>query len=357
MGQPDTTDATATAGKDAREAKSLGDRPTMALLGMIHGYWNTQVVRAAADLRLADHLAAGPLTADEVAAIESSDSRATYRLMRACAGLGLLAYDGDGRFSVTPAGALLGSGVPGSLRDHALAFGAPGHWLPWGQLPEAVRKGSSQAAAVLGADLFDYLAGQPEESAQFSASMEALTGALAADAARLIDVAGASLAVDVGGGTGQLIRELMRINDGLRGMVLDLPAAADAALHAAEADGLGARFSAVHGDFFAAVPAADLYLLKAVLHDWDDESCVRILRNCRDAARPGARAVVIENVIRDLARDRFTPMLDMNMLACTSGEERDLASYDRLFAASGWERAAVHGLPGGRSLLELRAIG
>jgi hypothetical protein len=131
MGQPGM--------KDAGEAspprdKSLGDRPTMALLGMIHGYWNSQVVRAAADLRLADHLADGPRTAEEVADLESSDPHATYRLMRACAGLGLLASDGDGRFSVTPAGALLQSGVPGSLRDHALAFGAPGHWLPWGQL-------------------------------------------------------------------------------------------------------------------------------------------------------------------------------------------------------------------------------
>src|ERR1700728_2076707 len=221
MGKPDTRDAAETA---AREDKSLGDRPTMALLGMIHGYWNTQVVRAAADLRLADHLADGPLTAGEVADLESSDPRATYRLMRACVGLGLLTHEGDGRFSVTPAGALLGTCVPGSLRDHALAFGAPGHWLPWGQLPEAVRKGATQAAAVLGNDLFGYLAGQPEESAQFSASMEALTGALAADAARLIDVTGVSLAVDVGGGTGQLVRELMRGNAGVHGMVLDLPA-------------------------------------------------------------------------------------------------------------------------------------
>src|SRR5580692_3045920 len=354
MGQPDVADATEA---DGRKDKSLGGRDTMALLGMIHGYWNSQVVRAAADLRLADHLAAGARTAEDVAGLESSDPLATYRLMRACAGLGLLGYEGDGRFSVAPAGALLGSGVPGSLRDHALAFGAPGHWLPWGQLPEAVRKGVTQAPAVLGDELFGYLAGQPEESAQFSASMEALTGALAADAARLIDAAGVSLAVDVGGGTGQLVRELMRGNAGVHGMVLDLPAAADAALQAAEADGLGHRFSAVHGDFFASVPAADLYLLKAVLHDWDDESCVRILRNCRDAARPGARAVVIENVIRDLTRDRFTPMLDMNMLAVTTGEERDMASYDALFAASGWQRTAVHGLPGGRSLLELRAVG
>jgi O-methyltransferase domain/Dimerisation domain len=351
MGQPDIEDAKAAG---AGKGKSLGGRDTMALLGMIHGYWNSQVVRAAADLRLADHLAAGARTAEDVAGLESSDPLATYRLMRACAGLGLLAYEGDGRFSVTPAGALLQSGAPGSLRDHALAFGAPGHWLPWGQLPEAVRKGGTQAAAVLGADLFDYLAGQPEEAAQFAASMQALTGAIAADAAQVIDASGASLAVDVGGGTGELVRALMRANGGLQGLVLDFPDAADSARQAAEAEGLGTRFSAVAGDFFAAVPDADLYLLKAILHDWDDDSCVRILRNCREAARPGARVIVIENVIRDLTRDRFATLLDMNMLAVTTGQERDLAAYDELFAASGWQRTAVHALPGARSLLELR---
>jgi SAM-dependent methyltransferase len=351
MGYPDGPDAEETGGK---KDKSLGDRQTMALLGMIHGYWISQVVRAAADLRLADHLAGSPLTADEVAGLESSDPLTTGRLMRTCAALGLLARGDDGRFAVTPTGALLQSGVPGSLRDHALAFGAPGHWLPWGQLPEAVRKGGTQAPAVLGAGLFDYLAGQPEEAAQFAASMEALTGSLAADAARVIDVTGVSLAVDVGGGTGQLVRELLRANDGLSGMVLDLPQAAAAAREAAEAEGLGARFSAQAGDFFAAAPAADLYLLKAVLHDWDDDSCVRILRNCRAAARPGARLIVIENVIRDLARDRFATLLDMNMLAVTTGQERDLAAYDALFAASGWRRTAVYALPGARSLLDLR---
>jgi len=352
MGQPDAADARETG---AKEDKSLGDRDTMALLGLIHGYWNSQVVRAAADLRLADHLAGGALTAADVAGLESSDPATTYRLMRACAGLGLLAYDGDGRFAVTPMGALLTTGVPGSLRDHALVFGAPGHWLPWGRLPEAVRKGGTQAADVLGADLFDYLAGQPEEAAQFAASMEALTGGVAVDAVQVIDASGVSLAVDVGGGTGELVRELMRANDGLRGQVLDLPQAAAAAQQAAEAEGLGSRFSGVAGDFFAEVPAADLYLLKAVLHDWDDDSCVRILRNCREAARPGARMVVIENVIRAPARDRFAALLDMNMLAVTSGQERELAEYDALFAASGWQRTAVRALPGARSLLELRA--
>lgn len=352
MVQTEQADAGESGGK---KDKSLGGRDTMALLGMIHGYWNTQVVRAAADLRLADHLAGGPLTAKEVASLESSDPHTTYRLMRTCVGLGLLDDAGDGRFSVTSIGALLQSDVPGSLRDQALAFGAPGHWLPWGQLPEAVRAGGTQAAAVLGADLFEYLAGQPEEEAQFAAAMEALTGSLAADAARAIDVSGASLAVDVGGGTGILVRELLRVNSGLSGLVLDLPQAAAAARQAAEAEGLGRRFSAAAGDFFTSVPAADLYLLKAILHDWDDDACVRILRNCREAARPGARLFVIENVIRDLTRDRFGTLLDMNMLAVTSGQERDLAEYDALFAASGWQRTAMSTLPGARQLMELRA--
>jgi hypothetical protein len=149
----------------------------------------------------------------------------------------------------------------------------------------------------------------------------------------------------------------MRAHSGLRGMVFDLPHAAAAAGQAAEADGMGDRFTAVAGDFFAEVPGADLYLLKAILHDWDDDSCVRILRNCRAASWPGARVIVIENVVRDPGRDRFATLLDMNMLAVTTGQERELAEYDRLFAASGWQRTAMHALPGARSLLELGAAG
>jgi hypothetical protein len=187
--------------------------------------------------------------------------------------------------------------------------------------------------------------------------MAEITATNAVDAAGVVDTTGVSLAVDVGGATGEVVRGLMRANDQLHGMVLDLPQAAAAAREAAQEDGLSDRFSAVSGDFFAEVPAADLYLLKAILHDWDDDACVRILRNCREAARPGARLMVIENVILDPARDRFAALLDMNMLAVSTGQERDLAAYDTLFAASGWKRTAVHPLSGARSLLEMETIG
>ena len=326
----------------------------VALLEMINGYWVSQIVRAAADLRLADHLADGVRTAAEVAERESSDPATTYRLMRACAAIGLLSLDQGGRFSVTSLGGLLRSGVPGSMRDSALAFTAPGHWLPWGRLPDAVRQGGTQARAVLGADAFEYLAGQPAEERWFAAAMASVTSAMAAQAARVIDTGGVSLAVDIGGGTGELVRALMHANLALRGHVTDLPQVVDAALRAAEAEGLGDRFTAAAGDFFTEVPGADLYLLRSVLHDWDDESCVRILRNCRAAAQPGARLLVLENVIGEPGRDRFAALLDMNMLAVTGGQERHLTGYDSLAAASGWTRTEVLALPGSRSILEYR---
>jgi hypothetical protein len=165
----------------------------VALLEMINGYWVSQIVRAAADLRLADHLTDGARTAAEVTGRESSDPAATYRLMRACAAIGLLGLDRDGRFSVTPLGSLLRSEIPGSMRDSALAFTAPGHWLPWGRLPDAVRQGSTQARAVLSADAFEYLAGQPAEERWFAAAMASVTGAMASQAARVIGTAGRDL--------------------------------------------------------------------------------------------------------------------------------------------------------------------
>ncbi|PZG22228.1 methyltransferase [Nonomuraea aridisoli] len=153
-----------------------------------------------------------------------------------------------------------------------------------------------------------------------------------------IDTTGISLVVDVGGGSGALVRGLLAAHPELRGISLDLAHATPGAQEAGDKDGLGDRFTAVTGDFFDSVPAADLYLLKTILHDWDDEDCVKILRNCRASARPGARALVVENIIGPLGTPGFEPLADMHMLAMLPGQERDLAEFDALYAASGWRR-------------------
>ncbi|WP_090769985.1 methyltransferase [Nonomuraea maritima] len=312
------------------------------LLQMISGHAVAQIVRTAATLSIVDHVAAGARTADEVAARAATHPATTYRLMRACASIGLLAHEGDGEFATTPMGELLREGVPGSLRDTTLHLAGYSTWLSWAYLPDAVREGRSQVRRALGTDQFTYFAQHPDEGDAFAASGASMSEVVAAEAASLLDLSGISSAVDVGGANGRLVLGLMREHPELRGVVLDLPHVTGAAARAAAALGLSDRFSVVDGDFFDAVPAADLYLLKWILHDWDDEACVRVLRNCRAAARPGARAVVFEAVLGEVGTPDFGAVADLNMLSVTDGgRERHLHEYDALFEAAGWRRVSA----------------
>jgi hypothetical protein len=328
-----------------------------ALLDMITGAWVSQITRATALLNIPDHLADGAETSEEIAARENGDPRAVYRLMRAAASAGLLAPAGDHRFTLTSRGHMLRSGVPGSMRALALAQTAHAHWRSWERFPDAVRKGVSQTRAALGAELFEYFA-QPEnaeEAELFAAAMGDLSGLVTQGAVAAVDTAGVSTIVDVGGAHGDFVLGLMGADPRLQGQVLDLPHVVEGARRAAEKAGLADRFTAVAGDFFSDVPPADLYLLKMILHDWDDAQCTTILRNCRSAVRTGGRALVVEMVIGELGAPDFATRVDMNMLNVTRGMERDLAEYDALFAASGWRRTATYPVGGGYSVLELSA--
>jgi O-methyltransferase domain len=329
-----------------------------SLMDLTIGVVRVQILHAVAALHIADHLADGAETAEEVAELEGSDARATYRLMRAAASLGVLSYAGERRFGLTGRGHLLRAGVPGSLRAFVLVQAGHAQWQAWGLFPEAVRQGASQAKQALGADIFDYLA-RPEnagEAALFGESMADLSSLTVRGAVPAVDTAGVSTVVDVGGADGQFVLELMAANPTLQGQVLDLPHAVEGARREADKRGLSDRFSAVAGDFFAAVPAADLYLLKTVLHDWDDKRASAILRNCRSAVRDGGRALVVETVIGEIGQPDFAVLSDMGMLCVTNGIERDLAEFDALFAVSGWRRGKTYPVGGGYFGLELDAV-
>jgi hypothetical protein len=325
------------------------------LMGMLLGTVRTQVLHGVAALLIADHLADGARTAEEVAERAGSQARATYRLMRAAASLGVLSYEGDGRFGLTGMGHLLRADVPGSLRAFVLVQTGHAHWQSWELFPDAVRQGASQAKQALGADVFDYYARpeNAEEAALFAGAMADLSTLTVQGAVAALDTAGVSTVVDVGGANGQFVLELMTANRGLRGQVLDLPHAVEGAREQAGKRGLSMRFSAVAGNFFAEVPAADLYLLKTVLHDWDDDQATAILRNCRSAAPDGGRVLVVETVIGEIGQPDFAALSDMAMLCLTGGIERDLEEFDRLFAASGWHRSKTYPVGAGYYGLEL----
>ena len=311
------------------------------MIAMVTGHWVSQTVRAVVDLSLADHLCGQRLTAAEVAEREGSAPNTTFRLMRACVALGLLTADAHGRFTGTPLLQTLVKATPGSLRDLALATTQPSQWLPLNEFTTSVRTGQSQAEAALGMGFFDYLEQHPSQAREFSAGVASTTAHFVADAARVIDTTGVKLAVDVGGATGSLLHLLQEANPTLRGIIFDRPNIVDDAMAHTARRGLAQRTDVVGGDFFEAVPGADLYLLKFILHDWDDERSIKILSRCREAMLPGGRLAVIELVLGELSDPGLGALMDLNMLAASPGQERSLDEYDALLAAAGLRRTAV----------------
>src|SRR5260221_2893373 len=321
------------------------DKDFERMMQMLTGFFVTQIAGAVASYSIADHLAKGPATAEQIAKAESIDSTATFRLLRACASLGLVTCDDGLRFSATPLLGTLRTNVPGSLHSMAIAGSAPGHWLPWGRFLDAMRTGQPQTVPALGATIWDYYAQQPEEAAALTNAMHGSTSGVAQEVARLVDTSTAKLAVDIGGASGTLVHSLMTANPQLHGIVLDLSDVVPSATAAAAALGLAERSSVLAGDFFASVPEADLYLLKHVLHDWDDGQGVRILENCRRAMRPGGRVIVIELLLGEIGEPGPAPFMDLNMMVMLTGRERTLSEYRALLKQAGFRLAKSMPVP------------
>jgi hypothetical protein len=312
------------------------------MMGMVTGFWVTQTVRAAALYNFADHLAAGTDTAEAIAEAEDTDVDATRRLMRTCASLGLMASEDGIHFTGTSLLSTLQQDDPHSLRYFAISQSAPGHWLPWGRFPEAIRTGEQQVKAAHGeANIFEYFAKHLLEATFFTESMGNLSRAAALDIAAVLDTKSTAFALDVGGANGDVIRAMMRANPELNAGVFDLPHVVPAAEETAKAEGLDGRFTGIVGDFFESVPEADLYVLKYILHDWDDAECVSILENCRASLVEGGRIVVIDLLVGEIGRPGLAPLMDMNMLDMTGGREREIAEFDALFAAAGLRRVKL----------------
>jgi hypothetical protein len=232
---------------------------------------------------------------------------------------------------------------PHSMRGMALAQAAPGHWLTWGRFPDAVRTGERQIKSAHGLydTIFEYLAHHLDEANHFTEAMSNLSAAAATEVAKMLDTQNVGFALDVGGANGEVVRAMMRANPALRGGVFDLPHVLPDAEAAALKDGLHERFTTKGGDFFESVPPADLYVLKYVLHDWDDDDCVRILKNCRVSLQEGGRLVAIDHLVGELGAPGLATLMDVNMLVMAGGKERRIEEFDELFEAAGLRRTSV----------------
>src|SRR5258708_7620530 len=214
------------------------DKEFERMMQMLTGFFVTQIASAVDTYSIADHVAKGSATAEKIAAIEGIDSTATFRLRRACGSLGLVTCDDGLTSSGTPLLGTLRRNVPGPLHSLAIAWSAPGHWLPWGRFLDAIRTGQPQTVPALGAPIFDYYAKQPEEGAAFTNAMHGFTSGVAQEVARLVDTSRAKLAVDIGGASGTLVHSLMSANTQLHGIILDLPDVVPSATAAGKSAGV-----------------------------------------------------------------------------------------------------------------------
>lgn len=301
----------------------------------------SQAVRTLASMSVAEHLADGPLSSDELAKRASTDPAMTYRLLRAGVAFGLLRYDADARvFAGTPMLSLLRGDSPVTLKDYAIGAPSAAFWLPAQHFRETVARGANHVEEALGASIFEYFGTHPDDARNFAAAMTQLSVPVIREAVGAIG-APQGLAVDLGGAEGAFVCELVEHNPGLAGLVLELPHSVPVAQAEVARRGLGERVTVEAGDFFAAVPPADCYLLKFVLHDWDDEACVRLLSNARAALRPGGRVCVVEMIISPTEPALGAALLDLAMLNATNGQERELAEYTALLDAAGLAVARV----------------
>ncbi|GAA4081018.1 methyltransferase [Actinomadura miaoliensis] len=314
------------------------------LLDMAFGFMPAQIIYTAAELRLADALADGPRTAGELAERTGTHAPSLLRLLRALTVLGAVRQPEPDRFALTDEGRRLRGDVPDSIRGLVGLFCAPEVWRSWGELTETVRTGEYAWERVTGGTPFEYFARNPELSATFNAAMAEGTRDVAPAVVKAHDFGRYRTIADLGGGNGTLLAEIMSAVPGLRGVLFDLPAALERAGRTLEGAGVADRCEVVPGDFFEAVPeGADAYLLKSVIHDWDDEKAAAVLRTCRAAMTPGARVLIVEPVLPPLVTPEFRGALmsDVNMLVATGGRERTEAEFRDLLAAAGLRPVSV----------------
>lgn len=332
--------------------------PPFQVSRMATSYWVPQAIHAAAVLGVADALAGGPRQSADVARAIDAHPASLHRLLRALVAIDLLRLEADGAFALTPLGECLRSDSGDSVRGWVLLTGAERHRASWARLAEVVRTGRC-VPALEGRDTWVEPYEDPAASEVFNQSMVQLTRHLAAAVAVSYDFSRFRTIVDVGGGYGALLPPILKANPKLRGAVFDLPRCRDGFRALAEKTGLADRYEFVGGDFFEdAVPAADAYIIKSVIHDWDDERSVRILKKIGAAMGPEGRVLVVEPLMPERPGssgfDGMMAYTDLNMMVVTGGRERTEADFRALVERAGLRVEAVIRTPATFTIIEGR---
>lgn len=334
-------------GDAAASVGNAQDHPSQGQLDELYrltgGFRISQAIFVAAELGIADQLASGPRDSDALARAVGADEDALYRLLRLLAGVGLFEEVGPRRFLLTELGAGLRSDVRGSVRPWAINVLDAARWQAWGQLLYSVRTGRVGFDQAHGMGAFDYFRAHPEVAARFNNAMTNQTARSGDAIVQAYNFSGIRRLVDVGGGHGLLLATILRAYPPMRGVLFDQPAVVAGAPPVLADAGVADRCDVIGGDFFEAVtPGADAYLLRDIIHDWDDARATVILTNCYRALSKSGKVLVVERSITPDYRKALPVLLfDLQMLVLLGGKERTVGEYSALFAEAGLRLNAV----------------
>ncbi len=317
--------------------------PPLVLQQLIQSFQVPQCIYVAAKLGIADLLKDGPRSSEELAKATGTHAPSLYRVLRLLTAVDLFTEGKAHSFALTPLGAYLQTGVPGSMRTMALAYGEKPFWPVWGALLHSVETGEPSFQHVFGLKTWDYYAQHPEEAALFNNMMTEWTSSVAPTVAGAYDFSATQALVDVGGGHGQMLASILQAHPTLHGVLFDLPHVVKGAPPLLEAAGVADRCEVIGGDAFAAVPADyETYLLSRVIHDWDDERTIAILTRCHQAMKPQGKVLLVERVILSGSTPQALVLeSDVQMLVLTGGKERTDVEYRTLLNAAGFELTQI----------------
>jgi hypothetical protein len=316
-------------------AKTKEIPPPMAMLQLISGFWISRCIYVTAKLGIPDLMKNGPMTAADLAAATKTDAPSLFRLLRALVAVDILTHGEDGRFGNTPVSETLRTDIPGSLRSFAMTELGEEHYPAWGELLHSVRTGEIAFDRAFSMPVWEFFAKNPENAKIFNDAMSGVTDQATEAFHAAYSFAGIKTLMDVGGGHGALLTSILTRNPEMRGILFDSPQVIKGAQATLQDSGIADRCQLTGGDFFQSVPeGSDAIIMKWIIHDWNDEQSITIMKNCHRALPEEGKLILIEAVVPAGNEPHFSKFIDLNMLVMTGGRERTEEEFRRLYEAA-----------------------
>jgi SAM-dependent methyltransferase len=311
--------------------------PQATIMHLSMGAMVTQAIYVATKLSIADILADGQKHVDQISQEADAHSPSLYRIMRTLSSLGIFNETQPRMFANTPLSEVLRADVPGSMRNSMIFMGEPWHYNVWGNMLHSAQTGGTAWKKTYGEEVFDWIARNREASEIFNGCMSELSAGAAPAIVAGYDFSGIDTLADIAGGHGYLLSQILKANPNMKGILFDMEHVIAGAAEMLRSFGVEDRVEMVFGDFFAEVPAADAYIMKHIIHDWDDERSIKILKSIHRAMKGDGKLLLAEMVIPEGNEPHPGKMLDLEMLTSPGGLERTADEYARLFEQSGFK--------------------